>query len=102
MNRMRGPTPWYRRLMALAELHGDRTQQDVAKRLGVSKGAVTSWKGGIRPDPEQVKTAVRVYGVDALELMRIAYLDGDEAAQKSKLKGRTKRPPRQAKNLPPV
>jgi transcriptional regulator with XRE-family HTH domain len=88
--------------MALAELHGDHTQQDVARTLGVSKGAITSWKQGIRPDREQVKTAARVYGVDLLELLRIAYVDGDEAAQKSKLKGRTKLPPRQAKNLPPL
>jgi hypothetical protein len=31
------PTPWYRRVMALAEPAGDRTQQDVAPTLGVSK-----------------------------------------------------------------
>jgi hypothetical protein len=95
MNRMSALTPWYSRLTALAELNGDRTQQDVARTLGVSKGAITSWKGGTRPDPEQVKTAARVYGADPLELLRIAYLDSDETAQKSKLKGRMKRPPRQ-------
>jgi transcriptional regulator with XRE-family HTH domain len=97
MNCMSAPTPWYRRLMALAELNGDRTQQDVAHTLGVSKAAVTSWKGGTRPDPEQVKAAARAYGADPLELMRIAYLDGD--AEKPKPK---RQPPRQGSNVPPL
>ena len=95
--------PWYRRLMALAELNGDHTQQDVARALGVSKGAITSWKGGVRPDPEQVKTAARVYGADPLELLRIAYLDGDGRAEEPKPNNRRKRqPPRQGSNAPPL
>ena len=80
MNRMSAPTRWYRRLMALAELKGDHTQQDVARTLGVSKSAITNWKGGTRPDPEQVKAAARAYDADALELLWIAYLDCDEPA----------------------
>ena len=84
---------------ALAELNGDRTQQDVARTLGVSKGTITTWKGGIRPDPEQVKTAARVYGADPLELLRIADLDGDAEEPKPKPK---KPPPRQGKNTPPL
>jgi transcriptional regulator with XRE-family HTH domain len=71
-------TAWYRRLMALAEINGDRTQQDVAHALGVSKSAVTSWKEGTRPNPEQVKAAAAAYDADPLELMRIAYLSDEE------------------------
>jgi transcriptional regulator with XRE-family HTH domain len=89
--------------MALAELNGDHTQQDVAHTLGVSKGAITNWKGGMRPDPEQVKAAARAYGVDALELLRIAYLDGDEPAEEPKPKEpQEASAPRQAPNRPPL
>jgi transcriptional regulator with XRE-family HTH domain len=82
--------------MALAELHGDRTQQDVAKRLGVSKAAITSWKQGMRPDPERVREAAEAYDADELELLRIAYIE-DRPKPKPK-----KRAPRQAPNRPPL
>jgi transcriptional regulator with XRE-family HTH domain len=81
---MSAPTPWYRRLMALAELKGDHTQQEVAQALGVSKSAVTGWKQGTRPDPEQVQAAARVYGADLIELLTIAYADEDEKPKKKK------------------
>jgi transcriptional regulator with XRE-family HTH domain len=70
---MSGPSAWYRRLMALGELHGDHTQQDVAHALGVSKATITNWKDGHRPDPERVREAAVVYDADELELPRIAY-----------------------------
>ena len=75
-------TPWYKRLMALAEIKGDHTQQDVATALGVSKSAVTAWKQGTRPDPEQVKMAARVYDADLLDLLRIAYVEEEEKPKK--------------------
>lgn len=90
------PSPWYRRLLALAELAGDQTQQDIAQTLGVSKSAVTGWKEGTAPRPEQVKAAASAYGADALELMRIAYLDPDEEPHPKR------RPPRQDPNKPPL
>ena len=96
MNRVNPLTPWYRRLMALAEIRGHRSQQDVAHALGVSKSAVTNWKNGVRPDPEQVKEAARVYDVDALELLRIAYLDEDEEPKPKK------RRPGPNRNGPPL
>jgi hypothetical protein len=42
-------TPWYRRLVALAELKGDITQHAIADRLGVSGGAVSAWKNEGHP-----------------------------------------------------
>jgi transcriptional regulator with XRE-family HTH domain len=97
LHRMSGkPSPWYRRLLALAELAGDQTQQDIAQTLGVSKSAVTGWKEGTAPRPEQVKAAATAYGVDALELLRIAYLDSDDG-HNSKW-----RPPSQDPNKPPL
>jgi transcriptional regulator with XRE-family HTH domain len=71
-------TPWYRRLLALAELGGDVTQDEIAERLHVSPGAVSAWKRGTPPKPESVITAAHEYGVDALEMLRIAYLSGSE------------------------
>jgi transcriptional regulator with XRE-family HTH domain len=71
-------TPWYRRLLALAELGGDVTQEEIAERIGVSPGAVSSWKRGTLPKWEQVVDAAKAYGVEPLELMRIAYLAGEE------------------------
>jgi transcriptional regulator with XRE-family HTH domain len=74
-------TPWFRRLIALAELKGHRTQQEIADGLHVSDTAVGRWRDGKPPKPENVKSAARAYGVDALERMRIAYLsDGDGEA----------------------
>jgi transcriptional regulator with XRE-family HTH domain len=59
--------------------------RDVAHTLGVSKSAVTSWKEGTRPNPEQVKAAAAAYGVDPLELLHIAYLsDGNPKAAPKK------------------
>lgn len=94
------PTPWYRRLLALAELAGDRNQQDIAQAMGISKSTVTGWKEGTAPRPDQVKMAARVYGADPLELMRLAYLsDGDEPKEAPK----KKRPPLRADpNGPPL
>jgi hypothetical protein len=68
----------------------------VANTLGVSKATITNWKGGMRPVPERIIDAARVYGADALELLRLAYLE-DRPKQKPK-----KRPPRQALNVPPL
>jgi hypothetical protein len=33
MNRMSAPTPWYQRLLDLAELHGDHQQQEIAEPM---------------------------------------------------------------------
>lgn len=74
MNSEHKQTPWFRRLLALAELKGDIRQEDIADRIGVSPGAVSSWKKGTLPKWEQVIDAARAYGVDELELLRIAYL----------------------------
>jgi transcriptional regulator with XRE-family HTH domain len=82
------PTPWYRRLLALAELAGDRSQQDIAHTLGVSQSAITGWKQGTAPRPDQVKSAAAAYGADALDLLRIAYLSDDDEEPN----GRTKNP----------
>ena len=71
-------TPWYRRLVALAELQGDTAQQDIAERLGVSPGAVSGWKEGRPPKPESVKAAARAYGADYTELLLIAYPPDDD------------------------
>lgn len=79
---MSAPTPWYRRLIALAELKGDHTQKDIAESLGVSKSAVTNWKQGMRPDPEQVKMAAQVYETDLLDLLRIAYVEEGKKPKK--------------------
>lgn len=72
-------SPWWRRLVALAELAGDRHQQDIAATLGVSEAAVSGWKHGTPPSPENVKAAARAYGADPLELMGIAYLSEGES-----------------------
>ena len=61
---MSRPSAWYRRLMALAELKGDHTQQDVAHTFGVSKATVTNWKDAMRPDPERVRAAAEIYDAD--------------------------------------
>ena len=78
-----GYTPWYRRLLALAELAGDHEQQDIARALGISGAAITRWKQGTPPSPENVKAAARVYGVDPLELLGIAYIPGYRAGSGS-------------------
>ena len=49
---MAKPSAWWRRLIAPAEIAGDVDQQDIAHRLGVSKSAVTGWKGGTEPRPD--------------------------------------------------
>lgn len=71
-------TPWYRRLVALAELAGDHTQQEIAETLGVSAAAVTGWKQGTPPRAETVVAAARAYDADATELLQIAFLDDDD------------------------
>jgi hypothetical protein len=63
-------TSWWRRLRALAELAGDSQQKDIAETLGVSASAVTSWRQGKPPSPENVQAAARAYGADPRELMR--------------------------------
>lgn len=71
-------TRWWRRLHALAELHGDVQQQEIARRLGVSDGAVAGWREGRPPKPENVKAAAIAYGADYAELLLIAYPLDDE------------------------
>jgi transcriptional regulator with XRE-family HTH domain len=75
-------TRWWRRLHALAELAGDSQQKDIAETLGVSAAAVTGWKQGQPPKPANVIAAARAYGVDPMELMRIAFLE-DESGPKA-------------------
>lgn len=102
-------TSWYRRLLALAELHGDREQKDIAATLGVSPGTITVWKDGKLPNVRNILAAGRAYDVDPAELFRIAYLSdddptGDEQPEKTVPKARggstttttttRKRPPR--------
>jgi transcriptional regulator with XRE-family HTH domain len=101
MNRMSAPTPWYQRLLDLAELHGDHQQQEIAEAIGVTKGTVTGWKHGTPPHPQSVLAAAEHYGVDPLEMLRIAYLPDDELAEEPKPKNRRRRqPPRQGKSAP--
>jgi transcriptional regulator with XRE-family HTH domain len=104
MNRISAPTRWYQRLVDLAELHGDHDQQQIAHAIGVTKGTVTGWKQGTPPKPDSVLAAAKHYGVDPLELLRIAYLDGDEPAEEPKPKNRkrSRQPPRQGSNVPPL
>jgi transcriptional regulator with XRE-family HTH domain len=87
-------TKWWRRLRALAELAGDSQQKQIAETLGVSPAAVTSWRHGQPPSPDNVKAAAHAYGVDPLELMGIAYLDDEEAGDAGKaargIRGATK------------
>jgi hypothetical protein len=74
--------PWYRRLVALAELAGDHDQKDIAERLGVSADAVSGWKTGTEPRPDAVRAAAKAYHdfVNAdtdellIELLKIAYV----------------------------
>jgi transcriptional regulator with XRE-family HTH domain len=71
--------------------------------IGVTKGTVTGWKRGTPPHPQSVLAAAEHYGVDPLEMLRIAYLDGDEPAEEPKPKNRRKRqPPRRGSNVPPL
>lgn len=68
-------TAWYTTLMDLAGKHGDLTQQDVAKKLGVSPAAVTYWKEGRLPAAQTVLAAAEAYNADALTLLSITFLD---------------------------
>jgi transcriptional regulator with XRE-family HTH domain len=76
-------TRWWRRLHALAELAGDSQQKDIAETLGVSAAAITNWKQGQPPKAENVIAAARAYGVDPMELMRIAFLEEEESGPKA-------------------
>jgi transcriptional regulator with XRE-family HTH domain len=76
-------TRWWRRLHALAELAGDSQQKDIAETVGVSAAAVTGWKKGTPPSIENVIAAARAYGVDPLDLVRIAFLEDEESAPKA-------------------
>jgi transcriptional regulator with XRE-family HTH domain len=90
-------TRWYQHLVVLAALHGDHDQQQIAKAVGVTKGTVTGWKQGTPPSPQSVIAAARRYGVDELELLRVAYLEPDEEP-----KPKRRRLPRQANDKPPL
>lgn len=90
-------SPWWRRLAALAELAGDRHQQDIARTLGVSEAAVSGWRHGTPPGPENVKAAARAYGADALELMAIAYGLHEGETEKDGPKGQRATSARHAK-----
>ncbi|KLO31614.1 hypothetical protein ABW16_01955 [Mycolicibacter heraklionensis] len=68
-------TRWWKRISALAELHGDHTQQEIAESLGVSPGAVTGWRYGRPPRAETVVRAAEVYGVDPGELLILTFID---------------------------
>jgi transcriptional regulator with XRE-family HTH domain len=72
---------WWRCLVVLAELAGDVEQKHIARRLGVSKSAVTGWKSGTEPSPDAVRAAAKAYRdyvkePDELliELLQIAYV----------------------------
>lgn len=71
-------TRWWQRLLDLAELHGDHEQQQIARAIGVGNSTVNGWKKGTLPRAESVLAAAKHYGVDPLELLRIAYLSEDE------------------------
>jgi hypothetical protein len=53
----------------------------------------------MRPDPQRIRDAARVYGADELELMRIAYPLDDA---KPKPKKRRPRHPNQDPNIRPL
>jgi transcriptional regulator with XRE-family HTH domain len=85
----RKPSRWYERLLALAELHGDHDQKGIARAIGVSKGTMTNWKQGAAPTAQSVIAAARHYGVDPLELLRIAYdLDPPNCGKRNAIKVR--------------
>jgi transcriptional regulator with XRE-family HTH domain len=85
----RKPSRWYERLLNLAELHGDHDQQEIARAIGVSKGTVSNWKQGTPPTAQSVIAAARHYGVEPLELLRIAYdLDVPSECRKRPIKPR--------------
>lgn len=73
------PTRWWKRLIALAELHGDHTQQEIAETLGVSPGAVSGWRYGRPPRAETVVHAARTYDTDPVELLKLVFVDTDPA-----------------------
>lgn len=83
---------WWRRLRALGELAGDTRQQDIAERLGVSEAAVSGWKRGTPPRAETIVVAAEAYGVDPVELFRIAFVD--EEPEPDPPKARRPRTPR--------
>jgi hypothetical protein len=66
-------TAWFKWLVAIADRHGDHTQQDIARTLGVSKSTITGWAKGTPPNPENVLKAAERYGIDPAELFHIAY-----------------------------
>ena len=42
-------TRWWRRISALAELHGDHDQKSMAETLNVSGGTISAWKNKGHP-----------------------------------------------------
>ena len=83
--------------MALAELTGDIEQQDIAKRLGGSKGAVSVWKAGTKPRADAVRKTAQAYhdfvhcdtGELLRELLQIAYVPEPKEPTKRTPKRRT-------------
>jgi transcriptional regulator with XRE-family HTH domain len=100
---MTKPSAWWRRLIDLAELAGDvdgygcPSQQDIARRIGVSDAAVSGWKWGTEPRPDAVRKAAKAYhdflpcNTDELlrELLEIAYMSEPEEPEKRIPKRRT-------------
>lgn len=76
------PTAWWKWLRAAA---GEAQQQEIADSLGVSGGAVTTWKNGVRPNPEAVLAAAKVYGprvgISAGKLLELAYVDDGDSGE---------------------
>ena len=52
--------------LAAARVNAGMTQEDVAKRLNLSKTTIVNWeKGKIRPGTAQFETLCRIYNVPA-------------------------------------
>lgn len=61
-----------RRLRAIVELRrpGDATLEELAARIGVSRGALMSWFAGAEPSMGSLRGLARVLGVPRWELVR--------------------------------
>ncbi len=92
VDRRRRKNCWYERILELAELKGDYDQVRIAQTVGVTKGTVTNWKKGKPPTPENVIAVARAYGVDEMEMLRIAYLPDYEEQPEAKKAIRPRHP----------
>ena len=49
--------------MLLRTARGDRTQEEIAKSIGVTQAAVSNWENGTVPNPPLWRKIARVYKI---------------------------------------